>query len=480
MEQTLKHKTALGLFWGGMSNGILQFLSMLFGVLLARLLNASDYGLIGMLAIFSGIAGNIVNSGFTVALTNKKNINHRDYNAVFWFTFFVGAACYILLFLLAPFIAKFYGHPELTKLSRVIFLSFFFAGCASVSYTVLFKNLMVKQQAFIDIFSIILSGIVGVTLAINGFSYWALALRNVVFVISGALIRFIVAPWKPTFEIDFKPLKDMFSFSVNILFTNIFAQINGNFISVFLGKFYSANQLGFYTQGQKWVGMGQSLIMGMINNVSQPILVSVLDDEERIKKILRKLLKFGAFVSFPSFLGLAFVSKEFIIITIGEKWLSSVIFMQIFCIWGMVSFIWTIYSNLLMSYGKSDKFLKGNLLVGLLQLLFILVFFRISIVWMVVAYVFAYYLGLVYWHYSICKLVDLKMRDILSDILPYMCIVLILLFVVWIITCKINNVYFLFISKVLSFIFLYLVVMWKSKSIIFRESVMFVKRKMQN
>ena len=132
-EQTLKEKTANGLFWGGLSKGVQQILGACFGVYLARVLNAEDYGLIGMLAVFSGIANAIINSGFSVALTNKKDANHKDYNAVFWFTFFVGLFCYLILFFSAPLIAEFYKRPELISLSRIVFLNFFFSGIASVS-----------------------------------------------------------------------------------------------------------------------------------------------------------------------------------------------------------------------------------------------------------------------------------------------------------------------------------------------------------
>lgn len=159
-EQSLKDKTAKGLFWGGVSNGVQQLLGMLFGIYLARTLNAEDYGLVGMLAIFSGIAGTIINSGFTVALTNKQEVTHKEYNAVFWFMVFTGLLLYVILFFSAPLIAGFYKRPELIALSRVLFISFFLAGIAGVPYTVMFRKLMVKEQAKIDIVSLLLSGIV--------------------------------------------------------------------------------------------------------------------------------------------------------------------------------------------------------------------------------------------------------------------------------------------------------------------------------
>ena len=152
-EQTLKEKTAKGLFWGGLSNGVQQLLNALFGLVLARVLDASDYGMVGMLAIFSAIASTIQESGFTAALTNQKEIKHEDYNAVFWFSSLTGVLFYLILFFCAPLIAQFYDKPELIGLSRIVFLSFLFGGFGIASNAYMFKMLMVKEKAKIDIIS---------------------------------------------------------------------------------------------------------------------------------------------------------------------------------------------------------------------------------------------------------------------------------------------------------------------------------------
>ena len=328
-EQTLREKTAKGLFWGGISNGVQQVLALGFGVYLARVLNAEDYGLVGMLAIFSGIASSIINSGFTVALTNKQDATHKDYNAAFWFMFFMGLALYVLLFFCAPLIAQFYDRPELTGLSRVLFISFFLAGIGGVPFTVMFKKLMVREQAKIDIFSLLLSGVIGVIMAMNGFAYWALAIQSLVYVGMSSLLKFVISPWRPTFEFDFRPLKGMLSFSVKVFLTNIFTQVNNNIFSVLLGKLYNATQVGYYSQGYKWMGMGSTVLNGMINSVAQPVLVSVREDIDRQRNIFRKMVRFGAFVSFPCMFGLAFIAKDFIFILLGEKWLPAVAFFTI-------------------------------------------------------------------------------------------------------------------------------------------------------
>lgn len=469
--ETLKQKTAKGLFWGGLSNGVQQVLNLLFGLILARILTASDYGMVGMLAIFSAIASTIQESGFTAALTNQKEIRHEDYNAVFWFSTLTGILFYLILFFCAPLIADFYDKPELVGLSRVVFLSFLFGGLGIASNAYLFKTLMAKERAKIDVIALICSGIVGVTLALNGFAYYGLAIQTTTYIGVGSLLRMYFAPWKPTAQINFHPLKAMFGFSSKLILTNIFTQINNNVFSVVLGKFYTPQQLGFYSQGQKWMGMGHQLIGGMINSVAQPVLVQVEDDKIRQRNVFRKMVRFGAFVSFPAMLGLAFVAKEFIYILLGEKWLPSVPFLQLFCIWGAVVYLWLLYTNLLISHGKSDVYLYGIILIGVLQLLIVGVMFSFGIYLMVIGYIGVYYVGLLYWHYFANEILSINLLDIIKDVLPYIGVTFVSFLLAYILTLFIINIYIVFLLKMLISVVVYCSIMWYGNSIVFKESI---------
>lgn len=474
-EQTLKEKTAKGLFWGGLSNGVQQVLNALFGLVLARVLNASDYGMVGMIAIFSAIASTIQESGFTAALTNQKEIKHKDYNAVFWFSSLTGILFYLLLFFCAPLIARFYDKPELIGLSRIAFLGFLFGGFGIASNAYLFKTLMIKERAKIDIVSLVCSGLIGVTLALNGFNYYGIAIQTITYIGIGSLLKFIYAPWKPTFQMDLRPLKLMFGFSSKLILTNIFTQISNNIFSVVLGKFYNSQQLGFYSQGQKWMGMGNQLISGMINSVTQPILVQVGDDKIRQRNVFRKMIRFGAFVSFPAMLGLAFVAKEFIYILLGEKWLSSVPFLQLFCIWGAVGYLWLLYTNLLISHGKSDIYLYGIILISFLQLLVVGTLFSLGIYSMVIGYISAYYVGLLYWHYFANKLLSINLLDIAKDVFPYIVSILFSFLMAYLLTLYVDNMYVAFLLKVLIVVIVYCSIMWYGNSIVFKEALNYLK-----
>ena len=297
-EQSLKQKTAKGLFWGGLSSSVQQLLGLLFGVVLGRLLDPADYGMIGMLAIFPAIASALQESGFVAALANREKVSDKDYNAVFWFSISFSAVLYILLYSSAPLIAKFYDTPELTSLARFSFLSFFIASFGIAPRALLFRNLKVKENTIISLSSLFLSGIVGIILAANGFAYWGLAIQTMTFVVIGTALNWYFAHWKPSFRIDFSPIREMFGFSSKMLITQVFIIINQNLFSVLLGKFYTKQEVGDFSQANNWNNKGHALITGMINGVTQPVLASVANDPQRQAAVFHKMLRFTAFISF--------------------------------------------------------------------------------------------------------------------------------------------------------------------------------------
>lgn len=476
-EQTLKEKTAKGLFWGGVSNGIQQILNVVFGVFLARLLSPGDYGLIGMLGVFLGVAAILQDSGFSTALINQKEIKHEDYNAVFWFSLFIGTVSYVILFFCAPLIARFYGQPELTNLSRVLFLWFLFGSTATAQSALLTKKLMVKERAKIDICAMVASGIVGVFLAYKGFAYWGIAIQTVTNSIIGTVLRWYYTPWRPTFTFDIQPLKRMFPFSGKILFTSVFTQINGNIFSVLLGRFYSSSQVGYYTQGSKWMTMGYSFIWNMIAPVSLPVLAETSSDVNRQRQIFRKMLRFVSFISFPALLGLAFVAKELIIIGVSDKWLPCVPIMQLLCIWGAVTPISNLYTHLLLSRGKSDIYLYNTLALGIVQLVVVISMLSFGMYYMVLAFVIVNILWLFVWHYFVWKTIDLSLWNALKDILPFLFSTTCILSITYLITNQISNIYILFVVKVLITALLYFSLMRIVNAVVLKECIQFLLRK---
>lgn len=476
-EQSLKDRTAKGLFWGGVSSGGQQLLGLLFGIVLARILNAEDYGMIGMLAIFTGVFGSILDSGFTIALTNKKDIEHKDYNAVFWFSCLSGLLIYIFLFFLAPLIARFFSNPELTPLSRFLFLGILLNGLGVSHNAFLFKNLKVKERAKIDLASLIISGITGIVLALQGFAYWGLAVQSVVYIGVGVLLRWFYAPWRPTWSFSVSPLFQMFNFSSKILLANIFNHININIFSVFLGRYYTETQVGYYTQGYKWAGQGMIFIATMMNNVAQPVFSIVNEDIPRQKAILRKMIRFGAFLSFPLMLGLGFVGKEFIYITIGEKWFASIPFLQAFCVWGAVYFLYTLFTGFLMSHGKSTIYMLGIVSTGIMQLLALYLLSDYGIMIMIYACILINYIMLLCWGWVINSIIKISLFEVVKDVFPYLGATLFSIGCAYFLTKGISNNYYLLSARISLVAVIYATILWLGKSILLKETLAFLFKK---
>lgn len=479
-EQTLKEKTAKGLLWGSINGGIQQILNIAFGIFLARLLSPGDYGLIGMLGIFMGIATVLQDSGFSTALINRKEINHDDYNSVFWFSFSVGLICYVILFFCAPLIASFYGKPELTNLSRVLFLWFLISSTSIAHSAMLTKKLMVRERTKIEVSALLVSGMVGIILAYKGFAYWGIAFQTVAHAVVGSVLRWYYVKWRPTFSFDLKPLKEMFSFGVKIMLTSIFGQINANIFSVLLGRFYEADQVGYYTQGNKWMTMGYTFIWSMVGNVSLPVLSEVSSNLERQRQVFRKMLRFVSFISFPAMLGLAFVSKELVVISVSDKWLPCVPVMQLMCVWGAVMPISNLYTHVLLSHGKSNIFLYNTVSLGIAQLIVLVSMLSSGIYYMVLAFVIVNIVWLFVWHYFVAKQIQICLVDAFKDIMPFLLLSLISLCICFILTLflSVNNIYILFVLKILIVSVLYIIMLFLSGAVIFKEVFSFLRKNM--
>lgn len=476
-QPSLKEKTARGLFWGGLSNGMQQLLGLLFGIVISRILSRTDYGMIGMLAIFPAIAQILQESGFIAALANRKSPTSKDYNAVFWFSVILSALIYLLLYFSAPLIADFYHTPELIPLSRLCFLSFFISSFGIAPRAILFRNLKVKENAIISLSSLTASGIVGIILAINGFAYWGLAIQTLVYVTVVTILNWHFAGWKPSFQLDFTPIKEMFGFSSKLLITNIFIAVNNNLFSLLLGKFYTKQDVGDFSQANKWNNMGHVLITGMINSVAQPVLASVANDPQRQLAVFRKMLRFTAFISFPAMFGLSIIAKEFIVITITDKWLDCARIMQLLCIWGAFVPINNLFSNLIVSRGRSSVYMISNVTLSLLQIITACISYPYGITTMIYLFVAINILWMFVWYYFARREVPLTLFNMLKDISPYLLLSAALTASAYYLTSGISNLYLSLITKVVFVASIYAFILWKMQSVIFNECIQYFKKK---
>ena len=434
MAETLKDKTAKGLVWGGINNGATQVLNAIFGIVLARMLTPDDYGLIAMLLVFSTVATALQDSGFVIALTNKRDATHEDYNAVFWFNIVVSFLLYALLFLVAPLIADFYSEPILTPLSRYFFLGFFIASFSIVPRAILFRQLRQRELAITGLTSLIISGAVGITMAYNGYAFWGIATQTLTFNLCISILSWYFSKWKPTLPSSlfhlpssiFTPLRPLLGFSSKMLLTYIFNNINNNIFSLLLGRLYNKTEAGIYSQAQKWNVMGSNTITGMVQGVAQPTFVQMGDDKERLCRAFSKMLRFTCFISFPAMLGLALIAKEFIIVTVTEKWLPSASLMQLLCVAGAFLPIATLYYNMIISRGKSNVYMWNVIIQGCVILASLLAVhhFGGGVRVMVMTYVIIIITWTAVWHSFVNRLIGYGWLRAMNDMLPYFFIAL--------------------------------------------------------
>lgn len=474
---SLKQKTAQGLIWGGFSNGVVQLLQAVFGVWILNIITPEDSGKVAALVIFSNIASVLQESGFTAALANKREPTHEEYNAVFWFNVIVGIALYIILFFAAPFIADFYHEPVLCPLGRFAFLSFVFSCFGTAQRAYLFGHLMVKQTSIMQMASIIISGIAAVCMAYAGWAYWGLAAQSLVYVACITFFAWYFSPWRPTLHIDLGPAWKMFGFSSKLLVNSLAFQFNNNAFGVLLNRFFPGGYIaGIYDNARKWDDRAISTIGGMVQGVAQPVLRDAAGGESRLIPAFRKMLRFTCFVSFPCLLGLALIAEDFIVLLVGEKWHASANMLSLLCIYGAFSPVVTLYSNLVISRGRSTI----NMVIGLVNCalvwggIIVLHALGHNLTSMVILYVSLNIAWLFVWQACTHRLIGLRWWHAFKDIAPFFVFSLGVMTLTWWLTSELNISWTRMFLRIVIVIILYIGSLWLARAQILRESIDYI------
>jgi len=474
---SLKEKTKKGLFWGAINNGTTQLLNILFGIFLGRLLSPDEYGMVGVLTIFTVIAGNLQSCGFTQALVNIKHPTDNDYNSVFWFNVIASVSIYAILFFCAPLIALYYRQPDLTTLSRVVFVAFLISSVGIAHNAYMFKNLMNREQTIVGGIALLISGITGLALALLGFSYWSLAWQQIVYISLVNIGRYYYVSWRPSMKIDFGPVRRMFGFSSKMLVTSIINTINYHILTLIFGRLFSVGAVGNFTQANKWNFMAYSFVSGTITQVAQPVMSRLTDEKERELRVFRKMMRFTAFMSFPCMFGLSLVANEFIIVLLGDKWAQCVPLMQVLCIGGAFMPLYAMYQNLAISNGRSDIYMWCNIIQIVLQIGIILSFHGHGIRRMVEVYTLFNILWLIVWHLCTAPLIRLRTADVLRDVLSFALIAAATMAASHLLTQAFGNIIIRLISKIFIAISIYVATMKILKVKMLDECINFARRK---
>jgi capsular polysaccharide repeat unit transporter len=358
MSDNLKAKATRGLFWSSVDRFSSQGISFVFSIFLARILDISDYGIVAMIVVFMAVAQAFVDSGFSSALIRKPDLNEEDKSTAFYFNIIVGLTCYGILFVVSPLIADFYDEPLLSPIIRVTGLSIIFNSLCVVQRALFTIAVDFKTQAIISLVCTVISGVVGLVMAYNGYGVWALVAQSTSSTFLNFVLLWFCSRWHPITGFSKASFRYLFNFGSKLLVSGLLDTLYNNAYPIVIGKFYNSAQLGLFSRAQSYASLPSSNITGILQRVTFPVLSLMQDDDERLALNYRRLLRVSAFVVFPLMVMLAAVAAPLIRVMITSKWDGCVGFLQILSIAMMWYPIHAINLNLLQVRGRSDLFLR--------------------------------------------------------------------------------------------------------------------------
>ena len=415
---SLKKLAISGMFWTFTQQFGTQLLSFIVSIFLARLLLPAEFGLIGMLAIFMGIGAALFEGGLTSSLIRSVAITTMDYSTVFIFNFIASILVYLLIFFAAPFIAQFYGQPLLVDITRIYALTFIFSAFGSVQNTILSRDLNFKKQAIVSLPALVIGNIAGIIFALKGFGVWSLVYAALLNSFLTSLFLWVSSQWKPKFIFDKKLFKIHFNYGYKLTLSSILDIIFTNAYQIIIGRFYSASQVGYYTRANTLMMLPVGNISAALNKVVFPLFSKVQDDVSRFRDLYKQIMQVVLFIVTPIIVLMGVLSKPIIIFLFTEKWLPSVPIFQIICFTGILYPIHLYNLLVLQVKGRSDLFLKLEIIKKILMVVIITVTFFLgfyALLWGQL--VFSILALLINTHYA-GNMLDYKMRHQLRDIFP--------------------------------------------------------------
>jgi O-antigen/teichoic acid export membrane protein len=393
MSDNLKQKMIGALTWSTIDRFGQQFVQLVFGIILARLLSPKEFGLIGMLVIFSSISFVLVESGFGLALIRKQDTSEKDYNSVFYFNIFVSIFLYLFFFFLTPAIADFFNQPQLVLLGRVVFLSILFNALYLIPYNQLGKAMDFKTLAKVNLLSTLLSGSLGVTLAFLEFGVWSLVAQSVSYQFFRMLFFHSFVKWKPKLIFSFSVIRELWKFSLHILGTSVLNVIFNNLYVLMLSKFYPIQQVGYFTQANKLSETFNFTFQSILVGSTYSLFSQIQNDLVRFRRIFREIVKKTSIVTFPVFLILIAIAKPFIYVLLSEQWMPAVSYFQLLCLSALFLPLYMLTINALNSRGESKITFRIELIKKALILISILASFRFGVLAMLWGYAVASFIA---------------------------------------------------------------------------------------
>ena len=419
-ERTLKERILSGVFWKLLENGGTQGILFIVTVLLARLIEPAEYGVLTITTIFVSIAGVFVQSGFSLSLVQRKDCDDTDLSSVFWFTLAAAFILYSILYLSAPLIADYYNQEKVVSALRVIAIILFFGAVSSVQTAIIMRQLEYRKRFFVSLVSVLLSGTVGITMALKGFGVWALIAEQITDNLTMCIGLTIATRWLPAFIFSFSRIKSLFSFGWKLVVSSFLDTVYSDLSGLIIGRRYNTAMLAQYDKGRKFPQLIITNATGAIQSAAFPAFSKTQTDLPRLKSMLRRSVMLSAFLMFPMMAGLAAVASPLVHILLTDKWMGSVPFMQVFCI---MFAMYPIDATVLQAFngiGRSDVYLKlevAKKICGILLLVIAVFLFdsSIAIAW---SLAFTAVFSVLFNAIPAKTLFNYTYREQLKDILP--------------------------------------------------------------
>ena len=431
MSESLKSKTIRGVGWSFIDNIASSGITFLVGLVLARLLTPSEYGIMAMIAIFVAVSNSIIDSGFSNALIRKVRIERVDYNTVFYFNLVVSIVLYLALFFASPVISYFFKEPILTEVVRVIGCVLIINALGIIPRTIFVRDVNFKLQTKVSLISSISSGGVGISMAVLGMGVWSLVGQQLSRQLLNTLFLWIYCHWRPIWEFSMQSFKDLFGFGSKLLLSGLLDTIYKNIYYIIIGRFYTSAQLGQYTRAEQFNTIFSSNLTSVIQRVSYPVLSSIQEDPDRLREAYRRVIKTTMLITFACMLGLAALAKPLIVILIGEKWLPAVYFLQIISFSGMLYPLHAINLNILQVKGHSGLFLKLEIIKKTIAIGPIAVGILYGIEYMLWGSVCTSFVAYFLNSYYSADLIDYPAGKQIKDILPTFMVSFVVAVVMW-------------------------------------------------
>ena len=355
MTKNLKQKATSGMIWTALQKYSTMFISFISGIILARLLTPYDYGCIGMLSIFMVLADVFIDGGFGAALIQKKNPTQEDYSTIFYWNLGMALFIYVILYLCAPAISRFYNTPILCQVLRVQGLVLFLHAFNLVQRSQLKKKLNFKILSIITIVTSLLSLGVTIIMAYKGFGVWALVAQNLITAAIPALVFWLYVRWRPAWVFSWDSFKNLFAFGFYMFLTHLINQFSSHLQGLLIGRLYTPSTMGYYSKAQGTEKLASTSISSVMTQVTYPLYAEAQDDLEKLSNMIRRLTMTLAYVTFPLMFILLLCAKPIFVLLYSDRWLQSVPYFQVLCIAGLAACLQSVNYQSIAAIGKSQK-----------------------------------------------------------------------------------------------------------------------------